>query len=165
MIGIGFFSVGKAISGPSATFAYSTYQGGFAYGFADGKAYHLGGYGVGSGPYYDLVVPITATNIVGSWSTLTIVLNGVVWTGNATSFVLNLRMMTNGGVIGNIGVNDTILVTTTMTNGSASTTITLTGTNLQNYFNGTTATTLYLEWNPNYYGYYLGFTSATISVT
>lgn len=144
-------------------FVFTQRQGGFAYNFTDGKTWHLGGYGADSGDFYDLLIKMEATNIVGSWSSVTFTFNNVVWTGNAVDFTLRI-MQTLGGS-SDYTSSDTIITSTTMTNGATSVSITLTGTNLQNYFNGVSGTFLYFEWNPAYFDYYMGFDSISVSIT
>lgn len=137
--------------------------GGFSYGFSDSKTYHLGGYGADSGDYYDCLIRIDASSIVGPWSSLTITLNGVVWTGLAVDKTLRL-MATIGGST-DYTPSDVEIGNVTMTQGATSVSLTITGTDLQNYFNGVTYPFLYLEWNPNYFSYYIGFDSITFSVS
>lgn len=161
--GIGFWSPQTPPPPPlGATFTLTQIQGAFPYNFTDGKTWHLGGYGVDS-DYYDLALLIQASAIVGSWSNLTITLNNVVWTGTPTGLELEIRHRYGGS--SDYTSTDPLITSTTMTFGATSVSITLTGTDLQNYFNGTTSNHLYLEWSPMYFAYYNGFDSVTFSVT
>ena len=162
---IGFLAASSEGSTPTGSFTLTSAVGASERGYVSGSTYYLGSYGMGN-PYdniWNIYLDVTSSNITGTVSSIQITLNNLVLNFGTPATPIKVWGITNAtrstGSMTLLATTSNIVIT------NNAFTFTLTGSNLQNWFNGTTYNGITLDANPGYYNYWWGFSGLSFVLT